>query len=158
MSNQQKELRLQVQRVDSPEEATDLRTKRNQLFHSIKWKLKENIEKEIDRRVSEIENTQDSSKKSKAVKIVNRKKASNPIVVHGKDGQPLLNTPDMYHEMKEHFEHHFYDKNHQTIDTFEGEKQSLNLPISLEGVEIAIQELNNNQAPGLDAIAAELVK
>ena len=29
--------------------------------------------------------------------------------------------------MKEHFEHQFYDKNHQTIDTFE---RPLNLPIS----------------------------
>ena len=59
--------------------------------------------------------------------------------------------------MKEHFEHQFYDKNHQTIDTFEEEKRPLNLPISLEEVEIAIKKLNNNRAPGLDEIAAELV-
>ena len=44
--------------------------------------------------------------------------------------------------MKEHFEHQFYDKNHQTIDTFE---RPLNLPISLEEVEIAIKKLNNNE-------------
>ena len=59
--------------------------------------------------------------------------------------------------MKEHFEHHFYDKNHQTIDTFEGEKQPLNSPISLEEVKIAIKKLSNNGTPGLDDIAAELV-
>ena len=46
--------------------------------------------------------------------------------------------------MKEHFEHQFYDKNHQTIDTVEGDKRPLNLPISLEEVEIAIKKLNNN--------------
>ena len=60
--------------------------------------------------------------------------------------------------MKVHFEHNFCDKNHQTIDTFEGEKRPLNLPTSSEEVEIAIRKLNNNRAPGLDDIAAELVK
>ena len=92
----------------------------------------------------------------KAVKMLNRQKASNPIVP-GKDVKPLLNTQDIYNEMKEHFEHHFYDKNNQTIDTFEGEKRPLNLPISLEEVKIAIKKLNNNRAPGLDEIAPELV-
>ena len=59
--------------------------------------------------------------------------------------------------MKEHFEHHFYNKNHQTIDTSKGEKQPFNLPISLE-FKIAIKKLNNNRVTGLDEIAAELVK
>lgn len=54
MSNQQKELRLQIQRVDNPDQATYLKTKRNQLLHNIKQKLQENIEEEIDRRLSEI--------------------------------------------------------------------------------------------------------
>ena len=56
--------------------------------------------------------------------------------------------------MKEHFEHHFYNKNHQTIDTSKGEKQPFNLPISLE-FKIAIKKLNNNRVTGLDEIAAE---
>ena len=58
MSNQQKELGLQIQRLDNPDQAKDLRTKRNQLLPNIKRKLKENIETGTDRRVSEIENTQ----------------------------------------------------------------------------------------------------
>ena len=49
MSNQQKELGLQIQRLDNPDQATDFRTKRNQLLHYIKRKLKENIETGIDR-------------------------------------------------------------------------------------------------------------
>ena len=93
----------------------------------------------------------------KATKILNGKKASNPIVP-GKDGIPLLNAQDIYNEMKEHFQHHFHDKNHQAIDTFEVEKRPLNLPISLEEVEIAMKKSNNNRAPRLDEIAAELVK
>ena len=46
--------------------------------------------------------------------------------------------------MKEHFEHHFYHKNHQTIDTFEEDKQPLDSPISLKEVEIDIKKLGNN--------------
>ena len=49
MSNQEKELRLQIQRVDDPYQSTDLRNKRNELLQDIKRKLKENIEAEIDR-------------------------------------------------------------------------------------------------------------
>ena len=113
MYNQQKKLRLQIQRIDEPDQTTDLRSKRNQLLYNIKRKLKKNIETEIDRWVSEIENTQ---KDSRTVKMLNRQKQSNAIV-HGKDGKPLLNTQDIYNEMKEHFEHHFY------VDIFEGEKQ-----------------------------------
>ena len=60
--------------------------------------------------------------------------------------------------MKEHFEHHFCAKNHQTTETFEGAKRLPSLPISSEEVEIAIKKSNNNRAPGLDEIAAELVK
>ena len=54
MSNQQKELRLQIQRVDNPDQATYPKTKKNQLLHNIKQKLQENIEEETDRRLSEI--------------------------------------------------------------------------------------------------------
>lgn len=54
MSNQQKELRLQIQRVDNPDQATYLKTKRNQLLHNIRQKLQENTEAEIDRRLSKI--------------------------------------------------------------------------------------------------------
>lgn len=48
--------------------------KREHLIHNIKVKLKENIKAEIDRRVSEIENTQESSKMFKTVKMLKRQK------------------------------------------------------------------------------------
>ena len=93
---------------------------RNQLLRNIKRKLKENIETEIDRQGSEIENIQENSKMFEAIKMLNSQKLSN-LIFHGKDGKPLLNTQDIYNEMKKHFEHYFYVKNYQTIETFEGE-------------------------------------
>lgn len=93
----------------------------------------------------------------KAVKMLNRQQASNPTV-HGKEEKPLINTQDIFNETNEHFQHHLYDKSNQTIDTFEGEKRPLNLPISLEEAETGIKKSNNNRASGLDEIAAELVK
>ena len=77
--------------------------------------------------------------------MLNRQKESNPIV-HGKDGKPLLNTQGIYNEMRQHFENYFYHKSHETIETSEGEKQLLNLPISLDEIKIVIKKLNNNRA------------
>ena len=78
MSNQQKKLRLQIQRVDNPDQKTDLRTKRNQLLHNIKQNLKENIEIKTERRVSEIKNTEESSKMFKAVNMLNQTESKQP--------------------------------------------------------------------------------
>ena len=89
--------------------------------------------------------------------MLNRQKESNPIV-HGKDGKPLLNTQGIYNEMRQHFENYFYHKSHETIETSEGEKQPLNLPISLDEVEIAIKKLKNNRETGLQEITVELIK
>ena len=81
----------------------------------------------------------------KAVKMLRKQKRSNTIA-HGKDGKPLLNTQGIYNEMRQHFENYFYHKSHETIETSEGEKQLLNLPISLDEIKIVIKKLNNNRA------------
>ena len=81
----------------------------------------------------------------KAVKMLNRQQASNPTV-HGKEEKPLLNTQDIYNEMRQYSENDFYRKSHETIETSEGEKQLLNLPISLDEIKIVIKKLNNNRA------------
>ena len=78
MSNQQKELRLHIQRLDNPDQATDLRTNRNQLLHNIKQNLKENIETETERRVSEVKNTEENSKIFKAVNMLNQIESKQP--------------------------------------------------------------------------------
>lgn len=95
MPNQQKELRLQIPRVDDPYQSTDLRNKKNELLQDIKRKLKENIEAEIDRRVSQIENTQESSKMSYSCQDSEQTENKQSYSL-GKDEKPLLNTQDNY--------------------------------------------------------------
>ena len=93
----------------------------------------------------------------KAVKMLNRQKASNPIV-SGKDRKSLRNTQDIHKEMKRHFGQHFCNKNYQNKDSFEGDRRPFNLTVSLEEIGIVMQKLNNNRAPRLDQIATELVR
>ena len=89
--------------------------------------------------------------------MLSRQKGSNPLV-HGKDGKPFLNIQGIYNKMRQHFENYLNHKSHETIETSEGEKQPLNLPISLDEVEIAIKKLKNNRETGLQETTVELIK
>ena len=113
-----------------------------------------NANEKIDQLVEEIEACGESTKMFKAVKALTRKKPSI-IVVNNKDGHMVHDEREKLEIVTEHFTNKY--KGDYIVEPFEPNPQ-LSDPIYTFEVQAAIRKLNNNRAPGLDKIQAELVK
>ena len=113
-----------------------------------------NANEKIDQLVEEIEACGESTKMFKAVKALTRKKPSN-VVVNNKDGHMVHDDREKLEIVTEHFINKY--KGDYIVEPFEPNPQ-LSTPILTFEVQAATRKLNNNRAPGLDKIQAELVK
>ena len=157
LSEEQKNLRIQIENSRNLNEVIQKKAKRNKIMREIKEKLSENKEKEIEEKLTEINNMKDDSKMFKAVKLLNQKKYQNPFV-HDENGRNVTQPTKIYHIVKNHFQNHFNDPLENKLDSFTGTKRKLNQPITLEEVQKCSKKLKNNRAPGYDEIPGELIK
>ena len=157
LSEQQRSTRMRINTCRDPARTRELRAERNKIMHAIRKKNTENREREIDELVSEIDKYHDHTKMFKATKALNRNSFENPYVTDS-NNKRITNPQEMYNEIKEHFNKHFYDPDQNNIEPFVGEPSALTAPITLGETIAAAKKLNNNRAPGNDEITAEMVK
>ena len=86
-----------------------------------------------------------------------RRTFNNPVVTDAQ-GKQITSPAAMYNVIHQHFNNHFFDPNQQEIAPFIGKASPLEVPITTEEVQQAARKLNNNCAPGIDNISAELIK
>ena len=154
LSEKQKQLRVQINNIKEVNNIQRLRKQRNETMRTIKQKLLENKEKEINEKLNEINNMKDDSKMFKSAKLIHQKKFQNPII-HDEKGKFVTQPTKIYDIIKDHFYNHFNDPNEKQIEPFIGIKRKLNKPITIEEVQKCSKKLNNNRAAGYDEIPAE---
>ena len=157
LSNEKKQLRIQITSCRDKDKLTKLKHERNRLLKQIHKQIKENEEREIDEKISDINNMPDEAKMFKSVKMLNRKKFENPYI-YDSEGKIIANPNEIYKTVKNHFRQHFTDTNTNEVESFIGLPKNLNKPITDEEVKKVIDKLNNNRAAGPDRISAELIK
>ena len=69
LSNEQKQLRIQITSYRDKDKLTRLKHERNRLLKQIHKQIKENKEREIDEKISDINNMPDEAKMFKSVKM-----------------------------------------------------------------------------------------
>ena len=157
LSNEQKQLRIQITSCRDKDKLTKLKHERNRLVKQIHKKIKENKERQIDEKISDINNMPDEAKMFKSVKMLNRKKFENPYI-YDSEGKIITNPTEIYKTVKNHFKQHFSDTNTNEVEPFIGLPKKSNKPITDKEVKKAIDKLNNNRAAGPDRISEELIK
>jgi hypothetical protein len=81
----------------------------------------------------------------------------NPVV-NDENDKMITNPQLMYVQVNAHFNKHFFDPSMPTLQPFIGEPAPLLAPITVAEAANAAKKLNNNCAPGIDRISAELIK
>ena len=157
LSEEQKKLKLKIDQCQDHNKICEMKTQRNNIMHQIQNKIHENQEKEIDKVITEIEETKDNTKMYKAIKLLNRKPYENPYI-NDEEGKRITNEQDMYEAIRNHFQQHFFDPTAENIEPFEGNPKTLNRPITQEEIRCSINKMRNNRAPGFDNITIELIK
>ena len=107
LSKEQKQIRLQLNSIDDPIVAEELRHKRNEIMHEIRRTNNRKREIELDQRVQEINEIQNDAKMYKAINILKRKKFENPFI-HDDEGKRVTNSQEMYNLINDHFKKHFF--------------------------------------------------
>ena len=154
MSVQQKELRLQIQQCQDPEKRALLKNKRNRISHDIRDRALENANQKIDALVEEIQTCGESTKMFKAVKALTKTK-QNKVIIHDENKHTVHADEEKLKILSNHFTEKY--KGDHVIEPFELDPE-LSVPITTGEVDEAIKKLNNNRAPGLDNVQAELIK
>lgn len=156
LSEQQKELRLQIESVENEDQKQKLKTIRNSVLHSIKRIQQEEKLQHITNIVEEINNSKDDSRRMfRAVKETNRKKSNN-IIVKNKKGEYITRNKAKIEEISEHFRDVFQSGN--IIPCPDVTPTKLNIPFTTKEVKKAIDSLKNNKSGGCDSIRAEHLK
>ena len=154
LSKQQKNLRLQITLCTDAEKRALLKKERNKISHEIRDQALTNANDRIDKIVDEIEKCGESTKMFKAVKALTHSK-TNKVVIHNKNGHTVHDDKNKLQILSQHFKEKY--QGDYTIDPFSA-NPGLAQPITTNEVNTAIKKLNNNRAPGLDNIQAELIK
>ena len=128
LSNEQKQLRIQIISCRDKEKLTKPKHERNRL-KQIHKQIKENKEREIDEKIGDINNMPDEAKMFKSVKMLNRKKFENTYIYDSK-GKIITNPTEIYKTVKNHFKQHFTDTNTNEVEPFKGLPKKLNKPIT----------------------------
>ena len=157
LSTKQKHLRIQIENCTDEKKITELRKTRNRILHQISSKVQDLRNKELDEKVSIINNTNDAARMFKATKMLHRKPIEN-TKVHTSEGKFVTEPNDVLTITTDFFENKFVDEDAIEIETFEGEARPLNKPIQIDEVKKSLNRLNNNRAVGPDGIPGELYK
>ena len=157
MSNQQKQIRLQLMNITDIDKRTELKQERNKINHIISKRALQIRNQELDTQADEIEDKAETTMMYKAVRALNRKKMDNPKV-QDDDGK-LAATPDEILEIiTAFFKDKFQDPEREEIHPFQGPAKRLKKEITPIEVEKSLKRLNNNRAAGGDEIPGELLK
>jgi hypothetical protein len=107
--------------------------------------------------VNDLERLPDHTKIFKTAREIKRTAFVNPVV-NDENDKMITNPQLMYDQVNAHFNKHFFDPSMPTLQPFIGEPAPLLAPITVAEVANAAKKLNNNRAPGIDRISAELIK
>ena len=154
LSNKQKELRQKIMNCQVTEKVRALKSERNKILHEIHQEVKKEQERELNRKMDEIDKLHGDTKIYKAVKMLNMKAYENPII-NDESGKQISNLQEIHNTIKDHFQNHFNDKSHESIKT---EPYVFNHKITEDEVKQNIMKLNNSRATGFDNISAEMIK
>ena len=157
MSKLQKEVCILINLSDDPEQIRELRHKRNIISHNIRKTQIENHERDLDKRIQEINTIKDSAKMFKAVNTLKRKPFENPYV-NDAEAKRVCNPQEIHTEVRNHFKKHFNDINANHVEPFIGPPKPLNVPITITEVKQCVKLMNNNRSPGHDNIQIKLIK
>ena len=157
LSQKQKHLRIRISNSKNIEKVTRLKSRRNKIMIEIKNINNIEKEKELDEKISAIEEMKDSAKMFRAVREINRKPYENPFI-HDNNGRHVTQPAQIYKIVKEHFQDHFCKQNEPELKPFVTAPKQLNKPINPDEVERCSKKLRNNRAPGHDKITTEMVK
>ena len=142
LSEEQKEIRLQISTCKDTEKREELKLKRNKIMHKIKTMLEADKEIELNHKIDDIEKTKDNTKMFKAVQELSRKKYENPFV-HDESGRKVTNPQEIYNIVKKHFRNQFSVDTQEYLESFDGPPRTLNNKITVEEVEKIVK---NNRA------------
>ena len=157
LSQEQKQLRIQINNSNSVVMQKDLKKKRNTILRDIHARNLEIKEKEINNKLEEINNAKDTAKTFKTINLLNRKPYENPFI-HDDKGKTATSPQEIYAIIENHFKEHFFDKNEPKLEPFDSEPRPLQNPITVDEVQTCSKALNNNRAPGFDKITGEMIK
>ena len=95
MSKQQEQLRLQLSNCKHVKTVRQLKTQCNKIFHQIK----KNVERELDKKLHEINTIKNDARMFKEVNSLKRKTFENPYI-HDTKGKNLTNPTDVYNTIR----------------------------------------------------------
>jgi exonuclease III len=157
LSDQQKDLRVQITACQDVDKVRGLKHQRNQILARIKKKNLDLKERDILAKIAIINDSKDTAKTFKAIRELSRKPAENPYV-HDAKGRHITQPNAIYKTVRAHFNDHFNDPDQPMLEQFRTPPAPLTKPITPAEVAEGAKRLNNNRAAGYDNITAELLK
>lgn len=131
-----------------------LRKDRNSTMTRLHNKVKKSEERKTLKQVEEIEKAKNDTKMFKAIKLVNRNKPKQPLLIQGEGGLKA-NEEQQTTIIAEYFKTQFH-KNAEPLPEIKPSK--MREPFTSEEIKEAIKSLKNNRSAGVDDIKAELLK
>ncbi|GFR71806.1 very-long-chain enoyl-CoA reductase [Elysia marginata] len=156
LSNQQKQLRLQIYNTQDPTNKANLKKKRNKTLHENQKKVQSLRNIELEQKIEVIDNANNDAMFS-AVKALNPKTFENPKV-EDNEGKLITNPNDILLTVAVHFINKLRDESLTDINPFQGKPRPLSKPISKAELRKSLNRLKNNKAAGDDQINSELLK
>ena len=156
LSNQQKDLRLEIGKCKDLNRRKELKVKRNKVINEQHKLVNKEYEKKLETEIEDIENSKnDSNRMFKAIKIINKKNNNKPLIIK-KDDNIIGNIEEKIKEISIHFEKTFNCNNPSDLPKIE--PQPLKNVFTEKEVEIAVKSLKNNTSSGCDGIKTENIK
>ena len=156
LSKEQKEKRLQIVNSKDEDKIKVLKSERQVILRSMRRRMKEVKEQEIETTIREVETTKDDATMFKAVREL-KKKDSKINYIHDSKGRCIKKPQEKYQIIEKHFKDHFQKPNINKIERFRGPPRRLNKEVDQHEIKQAVK-MANNRAPGKDELNVELIK
>ena len=158
LSQNQKQLRLQIESSTNTTSQRALHKQRTDILRQINHRLREIASERADRLVEDINSTDESRKMFKAVKSIKSAKRTPPLTVHTPEGKCIGSNQGKADSIKYWFQQMFSDPSHDHLESFTGNPRPLKTPITSSETEAVLHSLKNGRAAGPDNISNELLK
>ena len=128
LSQQQKQLRLQIETCQDTHHRTSLRHRRADILKQINHRLRNLACRRADQLANEIASTDDSHKMYRAVQTLKSTKRPPLLTVHTPDGKCIGTDLGKAEAIRKWFQHQFTDPNDEPLLPFDGSPRPLNQP------------------------------
>ena len=157
LSNEQKELRIQIDASVDKGKRIEMKKDRNKIMNKIKSLVKKTENEKLETELKELErHKNDSNKCHQVIRRLQSKKPKKQLIVKNENEEIVSTEKEKATLIAEHFQKTFNDSNRDKPDFIEPTR--MEKEFNSDEIEKAAKELKNGKSTGCDEVHAEYIK